>query len=111
MIEDAETDLRAENALLRAKFSDTQADLPAEWRLTPTEARIFRVLLAVDTATHEAIAEGAGVSAQKTQVVHISRIRPKLARRNVEIETVQTKGWRLVGRAAWQSVLSQPQTA
>lgn len=110
MTEDPDT-LRAENAELRARFSDTRADLPNDWKLTPTEARIFRVLLAVEIATHEAIAEGSGVSSRQTQVVHVSRIRPKLKLRKIEIETVQTKGWRLVGREAWQSILSHPQSA
>lgn len=110
MTEDADT-LRAENAELRAKFSDTQAGIPPEWKLTPTEARIFRVLLAVEIATHEAISQGSGIASRPTQVVHISRIRPKLRLRKIEIETVQTKGWRLVGREAWQSILSQPHSA
>jgi DNA-binding response OmpR family regulator len=103
--------LRAEVAGLRAALADSQSDLPGDWRLTATEERIFRVFLALDIATRAAIAEAAGVKAYRTQGVHISRIRAKLKPHRVEIETVHTKGWRLVGRPAWQAVLSHPTAA
>ena len=100
------TPLEGEVNRLRSLLSDTSATLQTAWRLTPTEDRIFRVLLAVDIATRDAISESAGVKARRTQGVHLSRMRAKLNRHNVEIETVQGKGWRLVGREAWRKLLS-----
>lgn len=90
---------------LRAKFAETAATLPADWKLTPTEEKFFRVLLACEIATPDAIDEGAGVKSRRTQTVHISRLRPKLLPFKVEIETVNRRGWRLIDRPAWLKAL------
>jgi DNA-binding response OmpR family regulator len=108
---DSEADrLRAELTQLRAAFTETKAVAPAEWRLTPTEERVFRVMLACDTAGRAAIAAGASLGETRTIDVHLLRIRDKLTRFGVEIETVRGKGWRLVGREAWSRTL-QPKAA
>lgn len=111
MAVEAENTLREEVQRLRATLSDTVSSVPVKWRLTPMEERIFRVLLAVEIATRDAIAEATSVKSYRTQGVHLSRIRSKLTQHRVEIETVQSKGWRLVGREAWRSILSQPEAA
>jgi two-component system cell cycle response regulator CtrA len=98
--------LREQVQTLRAKLADTQAVLPAEWKLTVTEDRVFRALLAVDCATRASIAEGAAVPETRTIDVYIARIRKKLTPFGVEIETVRDRGWRLVGRFTWQRVLN-----
>lgn len=92
--------LKRRVAELEARFSDTQAGLPAEWRLSPQEDRVFRVLLAVDIAGRDAIEIGSGC---KGRVVdnYILRIRRKTARFGVVIETIHHRGWRLVGRFTW----------
>lgn len=97
--------LRAEVAQLRAAMVNAQAVIPHDWRLTATEERVFRVLLAVDTATRQIIHEGAGVEGVRSADIHILRIRRKTKRFGVEIETVRAKGWRLVGRFTWERVL------
>jgi two-component system cell cycle response regulator CtrA len=98
--------LKAEVVRLRAILADAGAVVPAEWRLTAAEERIFRVLLAVDTATRAAIAEGAERPENRTIDIHIARIREKLKPFGVEIETVRSRGWRLVGRFTWARVLA-----
>lgn len=102
---EAET-LRAEIERLRACLANTAAAVPVNWHLTTTEERVFRILLAVEIATRESIAEGAAVKCPRTQGVHICRMRRKLKPHRVEIETVQRKGWRLVGREAWRALLT-----
>jgi DNA-binding response OmpR family regulator len=91
---------------LKAALADTKADLPAEWRLTVTEARVFRVLLACDVSTRAAIAAGANLRNNRTIDVHVLRIRKKTARFGAEIETVRAKGWRLVNRNSWARSLA-----
>lgn len=108
---DSTETLEAEVARLRETLAATSAVVPLAWKLTSTETRIFKVLLACEIATRDAITESTGVGAYKTQGVHLSRIRPKLAVHNVEIETVQGKGWRLVNREAWRSMLTPPVAA
>lgn len=98
--------LKSELERLRTIFADTAAIVPAEWKLTNTEDRIFRALLAVDCATREAIAEGAKVGLNRSIDVVIHRIRNKLTPFGVEIETVRSRGWRLVGRFTWQRSLA-----
>lgn len=98
--------LQAEVAGLRALLSNADAVVPAEWRLTSAEERIFRVLLAVDNATRKVIAEGADAPETRTIDVHITRIRSKVERFGVEIETVRGRGWRLVGRFTWARSLA-----
>ena len=101
--------LRAEVQTLRALIIDTQSTIPADWRLTRIEESIFRVLLAVDIATRDALTEATGVRAYRTMGVHMSRIRAKLSP-TVVIETIQGKGWRLAAREAWRALLSKPAT-
>lgn len=103
-------ELRAQVAELTALLADSAAAVPPEWRLTATEERIFRVLLAVDTASRQAIAKGASLSENRTIDVHIARIRTKVNRFGAEIETVRAKGWRLVNRQGWGRSLA-PQAA
>ena len=98
--------LRAEIDALKATLADTQAVVPPEWKLTDSEERIFRVLLSCDIATRAAIAAGAGRGETRTIDVHVTRIRKKLSRFGVEIETVRGKGWRLVGRFTWARTLA-----
>lgn len=92
-------------AELEAMFVDTRAVIPSEWRLTQTEDRVFRVLLAVDVATRAALQQGADVKGRGPDV-HILRIRRKAARFGVVIETVHSHGWRLVGRVTWARSLA-----
>lgn len=106
-----EGDLRAEVERLRAALADTQSVVPADWRLTLTEAKVFAVLLAVDNATRAAIAAGAGLAENRSIDVHLTRIRKKLTPFGVEIETVRGSGWRLVGRYTWGRALSPRPTA
>jgi len=103
---DENDSLRAEIERLRAVLADTQASVPAGWRLTATEDKVFRVLLAVDCATRAAIAQGAGLTENRSIDVHLTRIRKKLTPFGVEIETVRSRGWRLVGRAGWCGALN-----
>ena len=98
--------LQARVADLESKFSDTQAIVPAEWGLTAMEERVFRVLLAVETVTRQAVAEGAGTPETRTIDVHIARIRKKVSRFGVDIESVRARGWRLVGRFTWARSLA-----
>ena len=92
--------LKMRVAELERKFSDTLAVLPAEWKLSPQEDRVFRVLLAVDIAGRAAIEIGSGCRGRIIDN-YILRIRRKTARFGVVIETVHNRGWRLVGRFTW----------
>ena len=92
--------LKARIAELEGRFTDSQAVMPAEWRLSPQEDRVFRVLLSVDIAGRDAIEIGSGC---RRRIIdnYILRIRRKTARFGVVIETVHSRGWRLVGRFTW----------
>lgn len=102
-----ETELRRECDALRAKFTATESPAPASWKLSAREERVFSVLLAVDTATREAVSVAVGRDLGRTVDQHISRIRKKVSTHGVEIETVRGKGWRLVGRDVWRAALAR----
>lgn len=96
--------LRAEVARLTALLRDTAAVFPRTWSLTPGEENVFRALLAHDIATVAVVVEAVNASAAAIRVF-IHRIRQKLTPHNVEIETLQGRGWRLVGREQWAAIL------
>lgn len=104
-VQEPET-LEAEVVRLRALLSDSNAIIPAEWRLSVTEDKVFRVMLGVDCAARAVIAAGASLTDNRSIDVHITRIRKKLTPFGVEIETVRSRGWRLVGRFTWARVLA-----
>jgi len=101
-----ESALRDEIAALREKFAATESPAPAAWKLTAAEEKVFAVLLAVDTATRDAVGVVMGRQPTRTIDVLISRVRKKVAEHGVEIETVRGKGWRLVGRETWRRALA-----
>jgi DNA-binding response OmpR family regulator len=98
--------LASEVVRLRALLSDTACAVPADWRLTKTEETIWRVLLAHDCASAALIAEAAEVPTLQSVRVHLMRLRKKLMPQRVEIETLNGRGWRLVGRDHWARVLA-----
>lgn len=100
-------DLAAENARLRTLISDASAQFPHTWRLTPTEESVFRVLLAHDVPGVNLIVASTG-STEKGVAVHIHRIRGKLTSKGVEIQTINGRGWHLVGRDHWRAILARP---
>lgn len=102
--------LRARVSQLEGMLADSQAVIPSEWRLTPTEERVLRVLLAVDRASRDLLNEGAGLTGKRAADVHILRIRRKTARFGVVIDTIHDRGWSLIGRFTWARGLS-PQAA
>lgn len=68
------------------------------------EETVVRTLLNHAIVTAEIIEEVSGT--QRVAVrVHLHRIRKKLTPHGVEIETVVSKGWRLVGREHWRAQL------
>ena len=90
---------------LRALLADSTAAVPADWRLSVTEEKIFRALLANDFVGQPLIAEVAGTPTARSSRVHMHRIRTKLTPRGVSIETVHGRGWRLIGRDHWRAIL------
>jgi DNA-binding response OmpR family regulator len=105
---DSPTDLarlEAENARLRSLLADAGADLPIEWRLSRTEAKLFRGLLAHDVAPTALLMEVAQTTADGARV-HMHRLRKKVAPHRLEIETITGKGWRLINRDQWRSFLA-----
>lgn len=99
-------DLKEELTALQAKFSATESPAPAAWKLTAHEERVFSVLLAVDTATRDAVGVALARAPTRTVDVFVSRIRKKISPHGLEIETVRGKGWRLVSREAWRHALA-----
>jgi DNA-binding response OmpR family regulator len=100
--------LRAENARLRDRVEDlerelfaTHVSLPLEWRLSASEARVMRVLVARQQAGRSAIM-AALYSARpddppgiKIIEVFIHQIRKKVRPFGVEIWAVREEGYRL----------------
>lgn len=78
---------------------------PVEWRLTPSEARVFGVLLERDVATKNAIMaalyrnDGRDEAELKIVDVFVCKIRKKLKGFGVEIVTHWGMGWSLANRA------------
>lgn len=78
---------------------------PDAWGLTLGEAKVFGALMDSDTAPRASIASAAGVGEPSVDVL-MHRIRRKVSRHGVEIETVTGKGWRLLGRETWRHALA-----
>lgn len=83
----------------------TTVPIPDAWALTRGEGRVFRALLGDDTNSRTAVALAAGVGEGSVDVL-VNRLRRKVTRHGVEIETVTGKGWRLVGRETWRRALA-----
>jgi DNA-binding response OmpR family regulator len=78
---------------------------PEAWRLTSGETAVFGALLTEDAVSAAAIAKAADVTIGSVDVL-MSRLRKKVVRHGIEIETVIGKGWRLVGRETWRLALA-----
>lgn len=78
---------------------------PANWGLTTGEGAVFCALLTDDTVDRAAISSDAGVTEGSVSVL-IRRLRGKVSRHGIEIETVAGKGWRLIGRETWRRALA-----
>ena len=108
---DAIARLRAENEELRETVRQLRAAMVPEtvaidpsWRLTRTEARMFRHLASRDLATRESL-ELAMFSHRmdeppnpKTIDIYLCKLRAKTERHGVAIVNVWGEGWRLVER-------------
>lgn len=103
-----ETILTRENDELRARVEELEAalyaedvDVPLEWALTGSERRVFGVLLARAIATKEAVMAAlyhdfaADAAEVKIVDVYVCKIRAKLRKHGVRIETVWGLGYRL----------------
>ena len=107
---EAET-LRAELDALKASLVDSTSDR-APWPFSPTERRIFGMLLAGDVVSKQTIAlmlhDGRDPSATDLKAidVFISRIRGKTAGQNLVIETIHGRGYRLHDREAWSKAIT-----
>ena len=99
--------LQAEVDRLQGRVDQLEAAMgmtlvaPLEWRLTPAEQRVFGVLMARDMATKDAIMAGvyrdAGRDEPELKIVdvYVCKIRAKLKRFQIPIETVWGQGFRL----------------
>lgn len=99
--------VEAENVMLREKVDQLETLLgwrvaaPLTFGLTPSEAKVFGVLMKRDLATKTLIAgtlygdRPDGGAEIKIADVFVCKIRAKLKRFGVEIETVWGHGWRL----------------
>ena len=97
--------LRRENFHLRTRVRDLEQALrvpflaPKEWKLTPTEERVFEVLMARQVATRRAIMVAVYRNVlrdepdEKILDVWISKIRTKLKPFSIPIETHHGVGW------------------
>lgn len=97
--------LEAENERLRARIDELEDILgfrflpPLEWQLTPNEARIFGVILTRPLATKAALMsalyrdEGRDPAEPKIIDVFVCKIRKKLKRFGIAIETRWAEGW------------------
>lgn len=83
----------------------THLRTPDAWELTRGEEAVFIALLDEDTAPRSAVASAAGIGEASVDVL-VHRIRRKVSRHGVEIETVTGKGWRLCGRETWRRALA-----
>lgn len=99
--------LKRENELLRERVLHLENilmqtnPLPLEWRLTPSESRVFGVLVNRDLATKDAVMAAlysdrldadADVEPKIVDVL-ICKIRKKVARFGIEVRTVWGQGW------------------
>ena len=104
--------VNAENDMLRERIAALEGvlfaahqDVPVQWNLTPSERRVFGVLLSRAVATKDAIMlalygdridEGAE---PKIADVFICKMRKKLAPWGVMIRTLRAEGWALDERS------------
>jgi two-component system, cell cycle response regulator CtrA len=98
-------ELRRENFRLQTRVRDLEQALrtpfiaPSEWKLTPTEERVFEVLMARQVATRRAIMVAVYTNVlrdepnEKILDVWISKIRSKLRPFAIRIETHHGVGW------------------
>lgn len=95
-VEDAAADRLAE---IDAALKD-DSWIPSEWDLTRTEAQIFNVLARRSLTTKESLHtiiygdDADGGADPKIFDIYISKMRPKLARVGITIETVRGQGYR-----------------
>jgi two-component system cell cycle response regulator CtrA len=99
--------IEAENLLLRERVDQLETLLgwrmpaPLAFSLTPSEAKVFGVLMQRDLATKKLILgtlygdRPDGGAEDKIADVFVCKIRAKLKRFGVEIETVWGTGWRM----------------
>jgi len=115
--------VEAENEMLRARVQDLERALhggdialPIEWGLTPSEARVFGVLLTKDRVSKDqmmtamyGLRSNCDVAAEKICDVYICKLRKKLKRFEVTIHTDWGQGWRLDprDRAAFRARLTE----
>jgi two-component system cell cycle response regulator CtrA len=103
--------LQAEVGRLQGRVDQLEAAMgmtlaaPLEWRLTPAEQRVFGVLMARELATKDAVMAGvyrdAGRDEPEIKIVDVfvCKIRAKLKRFEIPIETVWGQGYRLPAEA------------
>lgn len=113
---DAVADLRAENDELRERVRQLEdllrpsaVTVPPQWRLTATEAAVFRHLVSRPMATFGSL-EAALYSDRADDCpdrrilsVWIWKLRRKVEPHGVRIETVWGQGWRLHDRERYRS--------
>lgn len=102
--------LQTENESLRDRVSvleellygSMDEPLPAEWRLTPCQEKLFRAMLRVPVASHEYLLTAsaldyASADPNEPQIVpvHVCKMRPKLAAFGIEIRTHWGVGYSL----------------
>lgn len=107
-IEDFFEFLYARIAELEAAIAEDHFEPPPAWRLTKTEIGVLQVLLARKVATREALmahlyslSHGREPPEAKVLDIHICRLRKKLARYSIPIETRHGRGWALADDAKY----------
>lgn len=99
--------IRELQALLRGKAPG----LPPEWGLSRREAQIFTLLCCRDRVTKDAIIAAFYASPEDEDVEdvivysHISKMRPKLARYGIEIQSTRRLGYQLKDRARFRPLV------
>lgn len=100
--------LREENDLLRARIAEFEEILsamelvaPAEWGLTPSQARVFALLARRDAVSHESLRIAcvgpAGSERGDSLVkVHVSKLRRKIKPHGYGIAVIWGQGYRLI---------------
>lgn len=119
----ANKQLREENDLLKEQVAYLQSllvaddPLPAEWNLSPSEERLFRVLLSREVATRDVViaavywGKDEPETAAKCIDVNVSRMRKKLSAFGVEVKTIWGRGYCLPSDVRQQYRRSIPQRA
>ena len=89
---------------LKAMVADEAIVIPAGWRLTRTEARIFRLLARRETAQLDLLLDalwGDNLDIddpERTLRVHVSRLRRKLRTTGLDVRSDRGLGYSLTGR-------------